>query len=395
MPSRRSFLRGVSAAALAVPALGGLAASPALAVPPLAGRRAPEVPLPLTIVNSSGQFDNASIHVYVVGTNLDTGEQSRVTPEGQLVPVSESDNGSDGFADYAIPLQGSGDTQLNLPSMSGRIYFALGEKLKFKVVVGGDGKPALQYPAGWVDTDPNYGVLHDTVEFTLKADGMYCNTTMVDMFSVPLSIQLRGAADQTTGTVPAGGRDRILSGVAGHPDFAGLRQDDLRVIAPGHGLDLGKFSGTYYDSYIDEVWSKYQGTQLRIDTDNGKVFTGQVSGDTFNFDGGVKPIGKPSTRDVLFCDGALAAPNDGITGPVAAILGAGFNRSILLDSADQPGTDPAGFYRHDITNHYSKVMHENTEDGKAYGFAFDDVAGFASYVQDNAPTSITVTLTPW
>ncbi|MGP4020002.1 beta-1,3-glucanase family protein [Saccharopolyspora sp. 5N708] len=98
---------------------------------------------------------------------------------------------------------------------------------------------------------------------------------------------------------------------------------------------------------------------------------------------------------MLFCDGALAAPNDGITGPVAAILGAAFNRSILLDLTDQPGTDPAAFYQHQVTNHYAKVMHANTEDGKAYGFAFDDVAGFAPYIQDGAPTSITVTLTPW
>jgi hypothetical protein len=149
------------------------------------------------------------------------------------------------------------------------------------------------------------------------------------------------------------------------------------------------------DSYIGEVWAKYQGTQLKVNTGDGRIFTGQVSGDAFSFDGGVQPIGRPSTRDALFCDGALAAPNDGITGPVAAILGAAFNRSILLDLADQPGTDPGAFYQHRVTNHYAKVMHANTEDGKAYGFAFDDVAGFASYVQDGAPTSITVTLTPW
>ena len=387
MLTRRSFLGGLSAAALAVPALGSLPASAARL------RAAPT--LPLTVVNNSGSFDNASISVYVVGVNLDTGEQSRVTPDGQLVAVSPSDNGSDGFADYSIPLQGSGDTALTLPSMSGRIYFALGDKLKFKVVTDGEGKPALQYPAGWVPSDPNYQVLHDTVEFTFKADGMYCNTTMVDMFSVPLSIELQGSQNQTTGTVPTGGRDKILAGVGETSEFGQLRQEDLRVIAPGHGLDLGKFPDTYFDSYVDEVWSKYQSSQLRIGLDDGRVFTGQVSGDTFTFDGGVQPISRPSTRDVLFCDGALAAPNDGVTGPVAAILGAGFNRSILLDAAEQPGTDPAAFYQNQVTNHYSKVMHANTEDGKAYGFAFDDVASFASYIQDGAPTSIKVTLTPW
>ncbi len=40
-------------------------------------------------------------------------------------------------------------------------------------------------------------------------------------------------------------------------------------------------------------------------------------------------------------------------------------------------------------------MHAATQDGKAYGFAFDDVAGFASYIEDGAPKEITLTLTPF
>ena len=38
-------------------------------------------------------------------------------------------------------------------------------------------------------------------------------------------------------------------------------------------------------------------------------------------------------------------------------------------------------------------MHENTVDGKAYGFAFDDVCEHAPYIEDRTPTSMTVTLT--
>ncbi|WP_414635960.1 beta-1,3-glucanase family protein [Amycolatopsis sp.] len=64
-------------------------------------------------------------------------------------------------------------------------------------------------------------------------------------------------------------------------------------------------------------------------------------------------------------------------------------------------TDPALFYLDPVTNHYARALPANTVDGKAYGFPFDDVAGFASYaednavednaVEDNAPASITVT----
>lgn len=40
-------------------------------------------------------------------------------------------------------------------------------------------------------------------------------------------------------------------------------------------------------------------------------------------------------------------------------------------------------------------MHAAAQDGKAYGLAFDDVADFASYIQDTAPTGFRLTLTPF
>ncbi|MFD5015421.1 beta-1,3-glucanase family protein [Streptomyces chartreusis] len=389
---RRRLLFALGGAAVAVP-VAATVAPYALAGTPAGGdATAAAGSLPLTIVNGSGSFDNANVHLYIVG-NQD-GKQVRLTPEGTLAPIALSDNGSDGFTDYAISLSG-GETRLSLPYMSGRIYVALGEKLKFKAVADGNGNAALQYPAGWVESDPNYPVLHDCAEFTYNAAGMFCNTTMVDMFSVPMSIRLTGAKDQSTGRLKAGGRAAAFAAVRGAEAFARLVVDDTRIIAPGHGLDAGLFSKDYFAPYIDEVWSTYTGRDLTVTTNAGK-FTGRVRGDRFTFDGPAQvSFGKPSTRDVLFCDGNLAAPNDGTTGPVAAVLGAGFNRSTLLSHPEQPTTDPATFYGTDLTNHYAGAMHKATEDGKAYGFAFDDVADFASYIQDTAPTGITLTLTPF
>ncbi|MEU9354297.1 glycoside hydrolase family 64 protein [Streptomyces griseoloalbus] len=391
---RRKVLFALGGAAVAVPAAAALAPH---ALAGQSGERkaaaAAAGPLPLTIANNSGSFGNENVHLYIVG-NAD-GRQVRVTPEGTLAPIAASDNGPDGFTDYAISLAGSGETKLSLPYMSGRIYVSLGEKLKFKAVTDGNGNAALQYPAGWVTSDPNYGVLHDCAEFTYNSSGMFCNTTMVDMFSVPLSIRLTGAKDQTTGTVREGGRAAAFAAVKEVEAFSRLVVDDTRIIAPGHGLDAGLFAEDYLAPYIDEVWSTYTGKDLKITTNAG-TFTGRVRGDRFTFDGPAQvSFGKPSTRDVLFCDGALAAPNDGTTGPVAAVLGAGFNRSTLLSHPDQPTTDPSVFYGTELTNQYSKAMHAATEDGKAYGFAFDDVADFASYIQDTAPTGLRLTLTPF
>ncbi|MFF8311641.1 beta-1,3-glucanase family protein [Streptomyces lydicus] len=396
MISRRSLLGGLAAGAATASgiALAGRATGATAPAGTAAARAARSAAgMPLHLVNNSGAYANSSVWVYIVGN--DGTQQVRVTPDGELKPVALGDNGPDGFTDYAIPLAASGTTTLQLPRMSGRIYTALGSKLKFKAVKDGNGKPALAYPAGWVAGDPNYDVLHDCAEFTFNDGGMYCNTTMVDMFSVPLAIRLTGARDQTTGTLKDGARARIFSDVKGAEGFDRLVIGDKRVIAPGHGLDSGLFAKDYFAPAVDEAWSAYAGKDLSVTTDAG-TFTGRVSGDRLTFTGpGSVSFAKPSTRDVLFCDGSLAAPNDGTTGPVAAVLGAALNRSTLTSQARQPTTDPAAFYQQRLTNHYAKAMHAATRDGKAYGFAFDDVAGFASYIEDSAPKEITLTLTPF
>ncbi|MCF3129225.1 beta-1,3-glucanase family protein [Streptomyces olivochromogenes] len=347
--------------------------------------------LPLTIVNNSGEFANRSVHLYIVGTKGE--RQVRVTRRGALAPVKLSDNHDNGFTDYAIPLAARGQTTLRLPFMSGRIYVALGRKLKFKAVMGADGKVALQHPAGWVESDPNYPVLHDFVEFTHKASGMFCNTTMVDMFSVPMMIRLTGAKDHSTGRLRDGGRDRVFHALKNTPDFSRLVVGDRRVIAPSHGLDVGRFPQHYFDAYIDKVWHTYRNKDLVVRTNAG-TFTGRVKDHRLTFTGPASvSFAKPSTRDVLFCDGALTAPNDGTTGPVAAVLGAGFNRSTLFSHREQPTTHAAAFYDTPVTNHYAKAIHAATTNGKAYGFAFDDVADWASYIQDTRPRHMHLTLT--
>ncbi|MCZ0995987.1 beta-1,3-glucanase family protein [Streptomyces noursei] len=391
--------------------LGGLTAGAAtVAAAALAGRAAGAPParrgtLPLHVVNNSGSYANGSVWIYILGN--DGTQQIRVTPDGRPAPVALADNGPDGYTDYAIPLAANGPTTLGLPPMSGRIYVSLGAKLKIKAVADGSGRPALAYPAGWVATDPNYEVLHDCAEFTHTSGGMYCNTTMVDMFSVPLALRLTGAADQTTGTLKDGARARIFADVGAAAGFDRLVVGDRRVIAPGHGLDSGLFAADYFAPAVDAAWSAYAAKDLTVTTAAG-TFTGRTDGGRLTFTGpqgpkgrgGGAPVGtvafdKPSTRDVLFCDGTLAAPNDGTRGPVAAVLGAALNRSTLATHAAQPVTDPAAFYQQPLTNHYARAMHAATSDGKAYGFAFDDVAGFASYIEDRAPKELTLTLTPF
>ncbi|SEF86628.1 Beta-1,3-glucanase [Nonomuraea solani] len=371
--------------------LAGAAATPILA---LQGRAEAATTLPMTVVNHTYRYANNAIFLYVVGTDPATGRQVYVRADGAKVPVSLSLNGPDGYADLSIPLASGGDTRVTLPWMAGRVYVSMGQKLKFRVVLDGNGQPALQHPAGWVRSDPSYNVLHDFMEFNFESTGMYCNTTMVDMFSIPMELRLVGQATQTAGTLVQNGRDQIFAGLAAEPTFRPLIVgDNLRVIAPGHGIEAGIFPGNYFDAYINQVWNAYAGSSMRV-VAGGVTYTGRVLGGQFAFDKGVGSFARPSTRDVFFCNGALfagAPPR----GPVAAILGAGFNRGTLISHPDQPTTDPGTFYRPSVTNHYARVLHANTRDRKAYGYPFDDVADQSTYIQDHGPTSIRLRLTPF
>jgi hypothetical protein len=344
-------------------------------------------------VNNTGVYKNEEINFYIVGNNLTTGEQGFVKTPGVFTPVQFSDNGPDGFADLCVAL-GSGGLQFALPAnMSGRIYVSIGKKLRFKVVTGGN-RPALQYPAGWVSTDPNFDVLHDFVEFTYNDAGIFANTTAVDQFSIPLDISTKGQSVKVSGTVKNGGRDRIFAQMKAQPGFERLVVgNNLRVIAPGHGLDAGLFSPNHFDQYIDTVWRKYEGTAFRANVDGKGAFTGRVAGGRFAFDRGAAAFNKPSTRDLLFCDGALITPNDGVTGPVGAILCASLNRSTILDTPDGAVRDASAFYRGPFVNHYARIMHENMADGRCYAFAYDDVADFASFHHEPKPELFVVRLT--
>ncbi|UXI70464.1 beta-1,3-glucanase family protein [Tahibacter amnicola] len=385
---RRSFL-AAGAAALTVP----LIARRAMA----STARTPETLL-LDIANNSGRFADTSIYLTVVGVNLSTGANSWLRPDGALVSCGMADIGPDGYANYSMTL--AAFRGLALPRMSGRIYVSIGGPLKIRPVAdaGQPGGIGLQQPAGWVPTDANYTLLHDWVEFTFDGGGMNVNATMVDMFSVPLALRLVGQATVTTGTLRPGGRDLVFDTLKANPDFARLIvAGGRRILAPAHGINAGLFPPDYLDSYITQCWTHYQSHSIAAHNDVYGDFTGQVEGSQLVFRQGgtvTARFDKPTTREVFFCNGALAAPNNAL-GALAAIIGAALNRTNLLSNAVQPAANAAGFYLTPRTNHYAHAMHLATVDGKAYGFAFDDVAEFSSYVADPQPQSLTLIIEPF
>jgi len=161
------------------------------------------------------------------------------------------------------------------------------------------------------------------------------------------------------------------------------------------------FSSSYFQSYVSSAWATYQNTPLTVvpfQNEPNRKFTGRTSGGVLNFTNTagqqVASFQQPSTRDVFNCDGRLAAPNNDV-GAISRSLCAALNRSTLGYIHTQPTYNASQFYTRSITNHYSKIVHANMVDGKAYGFAFDDVGAFESLVHDGDPRSAGIILSPF
>ncbi|MEV0256856.1 glycoside hydrolase family 64 protein [Streptomyces sp. NPDC050732] len=386
MISRRTFLTSAAGAAgaLTYPAWGS-----ALSPRALAGDTAAPATCELALVNKSlpGQ-----VRAYVTGHEQGTGRWLLLKPDGGVYrPESPSAPQTPLPVDCAIPLgaAGSAPKVLTLPQMFGaRVYFVRDDKLDFFLNPG----PALVEPAFATRADPNYGRTWSFCEFTFNPQQLYANISYVDLVTaLPIGLTLEGDARHTVAPLPDGAVGRIAADLTaqaakdGQPwDKLVIRGDNggvLRVISPQNLMapyfdrpDQMPFRDVW-SGYIDKVWDKYRGTDLKIDLQGGRgVFTGRVSGDVLTFNGG-HSFTKPTSKDIFTCNHGPFAniPNDPDDKKgLLARLAAGFNRSIMLTHPQQPnGTSTADYYRDAVTNHWSRVVHANSPIG--YAFPYDDV----------------------
>ncbi|MDY7088340.1 MAG: beta-1,3-glucanase family protein [Actinomycetota bacterium] len=391
----RTLLRALAALALTVPVAAAVS-------PPAAQAIGPNL-LPVTVSNNTGRGD--AVYLYVIGIQLSSGRLGYVNQAGTFNPWTGGAIPPAPAPDVAINAAGNGgSTTINFPrGFSGRVYFSLGQKLKFFLTPDG-----LVQPAPWAGGDANRDILFDWSEFTYNDSGLWLNSSQVDMFAVPHAVSVTGAngATKRTGDLVANGRDNIINGIrnAGLGSTVHSRSDGtvLRVLAPGKAAGAGLMSSTYLDSYIASAWNAYTGKNLTVvpfaDQPNIR-YTGRTSGTVMRFTNSsgaqVASFNRPSSASVWGCDGDLPAPNDQVVGPISRTLCAALNRGTLGTVDTQPSTNAADFYRNNPTNVYAKVVHANMQDGKAYAFAFDDVGAFESLVHDGDPRSAGIHLTPF
>ena len=411
MISRRRFM-GVSAAALAAPLAAGLRPARASAATQAGRGAATAATLAVNLQNNTG---SNTVYAYVTGQALDNGNALMLLEaDGQTpyYPASPATTGSPLAVDCAIPLAppGGAPTPVTIPHLAGaRIWFSIGSPLEFLLNPG----PALVEPSVTNPSDPNIGLQWDFCELTYNDAQVFANISFVNFVCIPVALTLAGSAGtQTVPGLPGGGLDTVCSGLAAQAAADGKAWNDLiissngtnlRALSPVNGMVLnsGLLAG-YYDSYVTQVWQKYTGSPLTVDTQASfGTVTGQVSGGQLTF-AGVGSFAAPSAADIFSCNSGPFSPAGMSTEMLAILprLAAAFNRSTLLIDSDQPdGENPADYYANAITNHYARIVHATTAGGRGYAFPYDDVApaGGADQsgaVSDPAPTLLTVTLGP-
>lgn len=234
----------------------------------------------------------------------------------------------------------------------------------------------------------------------------------MDFVALPIALKL----ENTSGTVttveglPATGLDTICSGLTAQTakDGAGWSSlivknsagANLRALSPNSGITMNSsLFSTYFDSYVQQVWSKYSSASLTIDTQAswGSV-NGTVSNNVLSFGSSVGSFTAPTSANIFSCSSGPFATSTAEMGAIGARLAAAFNRSTLMIDTVQPDDEAvADYYTNPITNHYARLLHATYLDGIGYAFPYDDVAPTGGADQsgslyDANPQLLTVTV---
>jgi len=419
--SRRTMLAG-SAAAVTAPVLATVLAhrEPGRPAIRLAAAQTAAQTAGQTAASVSFSLQNNTlsdtVYAFVTGQALDNnGALMLLEADGETpyYPASPSAAGTPLAVDCAIALNASGGAPVTItvPQLAGaRLWFSIGTPLTFLLNPG----PGLVEPSVTNPSDPNIDIQWDFCEFTYNDTQLFANISYVDFACIPIGLTLTDTSGNTQNVagLPSGGLDTICAGLTAQAAADGNAWTDLivtsggqnlRALSPANGAVLNpSFLSGYFDDYVSQVWQMYESATLTVDTQASYgTVTGQVSDGLLTFPG-AGSFAPPATADILSCaTGPFSTA--GASGEVLAIiprLAAAFNRSTLLIDSDQPdGENPADYYANPVTNHYARIVHATTTGGLGYAFPYDDVTpdggvNQAGPVSSGSPAVLTVTVGP-
>ncbi|KIL84720.1 hypothetical protein FAVG1_11947 [Fusarium avenaceum] len=321
-------------------------------------------------------------------------------------------------ADIAIPIGGpEAQKKVRIPHIfGGRIWFCKGKPLTFLLNPG----PAVVEPSVTNPTDPNFDADWGFCEFTYNNDQLYVNVSYVDFVSLPIGLELENEAGKVTRVpgMPKNGLDQVCDGLKrqGEKDGAGWEKlvvksksgSNLRALSVNGGAELHPgLLENHFVAEIDAAWKRYEKEDIEINTQaewgdvkgrvhHGKLVFKDVGKDKLKFH-----FEKPSTRDVVSCSTGPFAGGPDVTPAqlnIGARIAAALNRTTLSSNPRQPEGESVDAYygKGDVnTNHYSRICHEVTIEGKGYAFPYDDVGAAggvdqSGFLNDGRPKVLTV-----
>lgn len=306
-----------------------------------------------------------------------------------------------------ISIQGTGqavDVVLPTDISAGRIWLADGV-LEFSVVSTASSNASLVQPSIPIESVPTgVDVSWGFVEFTYaQGKGLWVNLSYVDFVGLALGMILTSSSPETSSVasqwalgLQSNATSTICRELAnqsmldGYPWGALCIEDSysrpFRILSPNMYVQMhAEAFADYWTSYIDQVWTKYTTQGLTINTqsvDFGNVSC-SVQSDSLictsaSASGGGNAIyTKPSAKDIFSCNsGPFAAPSD-LYQAVTPRLCSAINRSTLLltgGNVQPDGVASSLYYDGEVTNWYSKLVHQWEIEGKGYAFPYDDIS---------------------
>jgi hypothetical protein len=382
--------------------------------------------LPFQIVNSS-PFADADLYIAIVGIDTNNNHCWVNPTNNQVLPMSSTYNtvtgptynGNTGpganskYANCFFKLSTIPNKTFNLPYIAGcRVYIAKQSQLYF-YFFGASGAPSgYSAPDPQNPNDPNKGITYEIIELTNNSGGIFCNTSRVDAFNYPMGLELYGSGYyKKTGELKTAAQIVAAYQANVPTEFQSLLNTTTGVIScPGKSpaFQAGGAQASYFNSYIDAIWTKYKTTDLIFYAGNAGVFKGRVDannrlvvvGQSGGFTGrtGIIPS-KPTMLDMLEARGALATGVSDVTCDlvVQSQVAAAINRHIIDVTTATPGQqdfyNAASYYPAAPMNYYARFWHLPgiSVDNLSYGFAYDDVNDQSSTLQNTTPTKVVAT----
>ncbi|KAL9115124.1 MAG: hypothetical protein Q9227_000918 [Pyrenula ochraceoflavens] len=360
--------------------------------------------LQIDLVNNTS---SSTVYAHITGLAIDHNNSWFLLQSDGKTPFYAENPPSIGSpvpTNYAIPLGEPGSTKsVTIPHLAGgRIYFSIDKPLTFLLNPG----PALVEPSVTNPSDPNYSTLWSFMEFTFNPAQLYANISYVDFVSLPISLTLHASTGPPKSVLglPSNALPQIASAlhaqstrdnaswssliVPRNPSSSTPSQSSseiLRILSPNQAMVLHPtLFSTYFDPYTTQLWQKYSTTPLHIDTQSPSgTVTALISPSSNSLtitspnssSSSTLPFPRPTTHDIFSAASGpfTTSPTSPLLNAIIPRINAEMNRS-TLHQTDRIPAPVELHYQSKICNHYARVVHEVSVDGRGYAHPYDDVA---------------------